>query len=287
VANTELNGAGKATSRQLVACATEFADAGETEDAGELLELARKRIDAEQIQGKMDYKEAKTLDDDTVWQLAEIYERQGKLTLAVDRYGELKSKLVDRSDRREAERRWGEVSFKLGSKLYDVRRFDEALQVFKSVQLQGKAMAVGQNLWEEIDLYSAMTLQKLGRVEEAKDLVRYVKRTTGSTSRKAQASFILDVMSVETDGQRNEEFHKMWDENFKLPKDSFSTGGQTRIGAGGANLNLTPSERKWRDWASDYWEERLKSPLYYAFLTLWVTWPFAIPVVAIWGKPPP
>jgi len=105
----------------------------------------------------------------------------------------------------------------------------------------------------------------------------------GPACTQAQAAFTLDVVTVQKTmpDERNEVMHDIWDQNFSLPADSV---GQVGIRGGGRAPVLSPREQKWKNWTTQYWEERLKSPLYYTFLVLFVTWPFAIPVVSIAKK---
>jgi len=201
--------------------------------------------------------------------------------LAVDSFGKLKDRLFVKREQQRAERAWAAVAFKLAERLYNVRRFNESLEVFELILESTKKGVVGERVYEDTELYMAMTLQQLGRVDEAKELLKDIRRNTSSRKTKAQATFVLDVFSVDAKKERNEEFHKMWDANFELPKDSYRS--QVRVGSG-ATLQLSDREREWRSWASKYWEDRLSSPAYYLFLTLWVTWPFAIPVISILKK---
>jgi len=283
VATAELSGTSAlATSQQLLDAAQEFSWARENSQAVELLQLARRRIDREQLERKLDAVTAQRLDDQCLWQLAAAYEELGRLTLAFNTYDTLKDRLLEKSEQLRAERSWASVAYKLAEGLYMARRFEECLEVLELVLATTTKTVTGDRLLEEFELYQAMTLQSLGRTEEAKQILLDVRRNTCSKKRKAQASFVLDVYSVEESGERNEEFHKVWDQSFRLPRES--ARAQVRMGSGAGGLNLSDREREWRSWASKYWEERLKSPLYYAFLTLWVTWPFAIPVVSILKK---
>lgn len=283
VAATELvPGGGKASSQTIIDAAMEFDRAHEFEQASELLEVARTRIDRDQLERKIANTLAQELDDMVVWHLAECYVSQKRLTLAFDRYSILKGRLLETRQQMKALRSWAEVAFMLGEELYNVRRYVEALQVFETVRDTTLRNQAGEQLRDDVELFVAMSLQGIGKTREAQDVLVNIRTLTYSKNTKARASFILDVISVDTSGERNEEFHKMWDEHFKLPSDSVRAGTY-RVGSSG-NLHLTETERKLRTWASQYWEERLKSPLYYAFLTLWVTWPFAIPVVSIMNK---
>mmetsp|Transcript_80345 Transcript_80345/g.206756 ORF Transcript_80345/g.206756 Transcript_80345/m.206756 type:complete len:392 (-) Transcript_80345:69-1244(-) len=286
IAAVELEGSGgKATSRQLLDAAFEFACADEYEEAADLLEIARGRIDREQILRSIDNDTAVALDDECVWALANAYEKQGKLTLAVDRYGILKDRLVDPRERMRAKRCWAEQSFALACRLDQVRRYEDAERLFLSVLDGTDKVNIGEDFYEEVQLNLAMTLQNMMRGDEASAILVEVRSTTYSKKRRSQASFVLDVINVGQQAERNEEFHKVWEENFFLPTDSYSSGGAYRGGGGKVNvLNLSEGEQKMRSWATKYWKERLSSPAYYAFLTLFVTWPFAIPVVSILGK---
>jgi len=290
IAEVELEGSGKgiASSRLLLDAAMEFACAEQYEEAAELLEICRPRIDKEQIERKIDNQTAVERDDECMWGLASAYEKDGRLTLAVNAYGILKDRLEDNRARTRATRRWADSSFALAQRLDMVRKFQEAEAVFKTLLECAKdpaTKALEIDFIEDVQLNYAMNLQNMWRGAEAIEILLDMKAKTRNKRHRAQASFILDVIQVDTSGERNEEFHKVWEENFTIGTDSYS-GGFTS-GGGGRVLNLTDRERSFKNWATDYWNDRLSSPLYYAFLTLFVTWPFAIPVVAIFGKESP
>jgi len=256
--------------------------ASEHAQAADLLEIARTRIDKEQLERKIDARTAQSLDDECLWQMAAAYRDCKRLTLSMDVYGRLKDRSFDLRTRRKALREWAQVASQLGKELFKVRRFNDALEVLTLVQGETTQAKIGENLYEEVELDIAFTLQSLERIPDALEVLANVLTNTSSKRRRAQASFVMDVMKVDTSGERNEEFHKIWEQNFTLPSDS---SAQVRVNASrSVGLNLSESERKWRTWTSEYWEGRLQSPLYYAFLTLWVTWPFAIPVIAILQK---
>jgi len=282
VANVELNGTGgSASARQLLDAAETLAMAREHAKAAALLEIARTRIDKEQLERKIDALTAASLDDECLWQLAAAYRDCEKLTLSLDIYGRLKERSVG-SKRSKAVREWAQVGFQLGVELYKVSRFNDALQVLRLVEDETTQAMVGDKLYDEVELNIAFTLQSLGRTGEALEILSKVAQGTASRKRRAQARFAIDVMSVDTSGERNEEFHQIWEDNFSLPSDS---AAQVRYNsARSVGLNLTESERRWKTWTAEYWGERLKSPAYYLFLTLFVTWPFAIPVTAILSK---
>lgn len=280
VAETELSGAGGvATSRQLLDAAIEFEAAQDFSKAGELLEMVSDRISKEQMERKLDYKVAQEYDDEACERLAGVYARSGRLTLAFNTYDILRMRVADPAMRRRAQAGWVKVAITLALKLQEAYRYQECLDLLLLVRDVAQTRVAGEKLMEEAEMYIAICLQKVGRKDEAMNVLQEVSRATVSRDRKAQAQFIMDVMNVDLPDQRNEEFHKVWEDNFNLPKDmtrSVSSGRRRPL-----NLNLSTQERAFRSWASEYWEERLKSPAYYFFLTLWVTWPFAIPVVSI------
>lgn len=282
VANSELAGDGRASARQLLDAAGEFEDAKELTEAAELYELARVRIDTEQLQRRIDFVTAQQLDDECVWGLATTYEADGRLGLACVNYQMLKDRLIDKSERVAAEKKWGEVTFLVMQKSYDLRRFEDCLATVDTLKKGTSRAVAGDIMWETADLWAAMALQQLNRISEAVEILSHVKRTSLSKQRRAQATFVLEVVTVETTDTRNEAFHEVWEEHFKLPNDTFR---QTVVRMrGSSSVNMTSSQREWREWATKYWDERLKSPVYYACLVLWMTWPLAIPAVSILGK---
>jgi len=280
VADTELDGVGGiASSRQLLDAAMEFQAAKDFDKAASLLELVSPKISEEQLQRKLDYKVAQEYDDEASERLASVYASSGRLTLAFNAYDVFRMRATDPQQRKRAEVGWVEVAMKLGKRLQEAYRYQECLDLLLTVRDVAQTRVAGEKLMEEAEMTIAMCLQKVGKKDQALQVLQEIKRTTRSRESKAQAEFIMDVMMVDLPDQRNDEFHKVWDENFNLPKDMtrvVSTGGRRAV-----NLNLSTQERAFRTWASEYWEERLKSPAYYFFLTLWVTWPFAIPVVSM------
>jgi len=286
IANTALNGSGLASAQQLIDTATEFEFAAEWEDAADLLELARKRIDKEQLGGSLTNDQAKQLDDEVLWQLAHVYEEDRRLIDAADRYSLLKDKTWDKNSQREVTRAWGECCYKLAEALQECQRGKEAIVVMQAVKDQTTKAAVGESLWEQLDLLLAITYDNIGQKDDAKTvLINLVSSSTDKT-KKSKALFMLDVFSVELSSERNTALHDIFDQSFQLPRGSFRPSGQVNLG-GGRRLsisNLSPREREWRDWTSQYWEDRMKSPIYYACLILWVTWPFAIPIKAFIDK---
>jgi len=284
LAVAELKGNGIASARAILDAAKEFKDAEEYEEAAELLEIARTRIDREMLERKLKALEAQSLDEEVLWLMALCYEEDGRLTIACDRYSKLMSVVTAPKDKARAQRAWSSVAFKLADKLMSARRFQEAYDIMVAVQEGVTRDVVGDDFVWEVLLYQAMVLKDLNRTEEAKEILIEVKRGSGR-QRRAQATFILDVINVGPQMERNEEFHKVWEENFRLPDvDGYSQAPMAGGSYRGPVLQLTPRERAFREWTSKYWEERLKSPLYYSFLVLWVTWPFAIPVVSIANK---
>jgi len=280
IASTELAGNGKARAASIIEAATEYKQVRKLDKATKLLEIARIRIDREQIERKIDLATSQVLDNQVMWLLAETYEEDGRLTMACNCFHELMQRPRS-ADQERAAKEWGRASFKVSEKLYDIQRFEEAYEVVELLRAQTTMRVHGSAFLEDVELQAAMTLQKMGKVIEARQVLVELVRTSKSRKRKGQAQFILDVFSVEPDEEyRNEEFHKVWDAHFVLPSES--RAGQVRVG-GSSNFGtwMTPNEREFRKWATDYWQDRLSSPLYYAFLTLFVTWPFAIPVVSI------
>lgn len=280
IAEAELRGSGSAaTAAMLLEAAAEFKLCRKWSEASELLELARKKVTQEQLAKSLDWKVAEDLENEALRELGSVYASAGRLTLAFNFCDQLRHRPLDPMSKRQAEAELVEVAFLLGERLYEERRFQQCIDVLESVRRLSQQNVAGEKRMEELEIYIAMALQSLNRTDEAKQVLNNVVRTTGSAERKAQAIFIMDVYDVDISGYRNEEFHKIWEQNFKLPSDSQQFRDTTRTAR--ISLNLSPSEREFRTWVSEYWEERLKSPAYYAFLVLWVTWPFAIPVVAI------
>lgn len=283
IANTELNGrGGKASARSVLDAAMELVSAREKSDAAQLLEIARTRIDSDQINRIIDNSEAQAMDRECMWELSDLYEQQGLLTLACARFWELRNLLPEGRGRRSAEQRWAKANFVLAENLYKANRFEDSLQVLVNIKETTTKQVNGDMFMEKAELYEAMALQKLKRMPEAEEILMRVKKTSGSRKRRKQAEFILDVQLVGEQVTRNDEMHEIWDNNWKQ-----TMGAQTQVRIGGgvrAMTWLSPRERAFKEWAADYWESRLKSPAYYAFLTLWVTWPFAIPVVSILKK---
>eukprot|EP00930_Biecheleria_cincta_P075154 TRINITY_DN62329_c0_g1_i1.p1 TRINITY_DN62329_c0_g1~~TRINITY_DN62329_c0_g1_i1.p1 ORF type:complete len:485 (-),score=104.03 TRINITY_DN62329_c0_g1_i1:175-1629(-) len=280
IAETELRGSGSAaTAAMLIEAAAEFKLARQWSEASELLELARKKITQEQLAKSLDWKVAEDLENEALRELGSVYANAGRLTLAYNYCDQLRRRPLDPMSTTQAEAELVEVAFRLGEKLHEERRFQQCMDVLESVRELSQRNVAGAERKEELEIYIAMALQSLNRKEEAKQVLKNVIRITGSAKRKAQAIFIMDVHDVDISGERNEEFHKIWDQNFKLPTGSQEFRDTSRRST--VNLNLSETEREFRTWVSAYWEERLKSPAYYAFLVLWVTWPFAIPVVAI------
>jgi len=283
VALTELEGDGGAlaTAGMLLEAGIEFKWGREWTEAAQLLELARERIDSEQLNFKLDYKAAQVMDDEALAELASVYSSWGRLTMAFNRYEVLKERALDTIGRKKAQAGWVNVAFRLCEDLYAARRFEECLEVIYTVRDTAQTNVAGDKVKEELELYVAMTLQSLNRVEEAIKVLSDFRRNTGSRSRKAQAMFMIDVFRVDTSGERNEEFHKVWEQHPIVYQDG--PGGYQGGGGRGAplNLNLSPREKEWKSWAAEYWDEKMKSPLYYMFLVLFVTWPLAIPVISI------
>lgn len=280
IAEVELRGSGSAaTAAMLIEAAAEFKLARKWSEASELLELARKRITQEQLAKSLDWKVAEDLENEALRELGSVYASAGRLTVAYDFCDQLRLKPLDPEPKREAEAELVEVAFRLGEKLHDERRFQQCIDVLQSVRELSQRKVAGWKRMEELEIYIGMALQNLNRKDEAKQVLNNVIRVTASAARKAQAIFIMDVYDVDVSKERNEEFHKIWDQNFKLPSDSQQFRDTSRRST--INLNLSEPEREFRTWVSAYWEDRLASPAYYAFLVLWVTWPFAIPVVAI------
>jgi len=272
--------------RALIDAAWEYDNKERDHDkAAELYEIARTRVDQEQIERKIDLTTSQQLDDEAMWGLGDAYANAGKLTLAFNTFSILKERFAG-LQKKKVQQRWADVAFELGSKLYKVRRYEEALGVF--VEMHGNSdqtrkQFMSESTYEEAQLWTGMTLQQLKRLEDAKDILAEVQRNSSNRQRKAQAAFILDVVTVQKTmpDQRNEVMHEIWDQNFSLGKDSVSQVGFR--GAGRAPV-LSPREQEWKNWTTEYWEDRMKSPLYYLFLVLFVTWPLAIPVISIARK---
>lgn len=288
VLTTELAGKSVSSAKQLVAAAKEFVVALEFAEAAELYEIARTRIDKEQIDRKLNLYEAQSLDDECTWELAKAYRKSGRLTLAFDRYGQLKARLPPGTELSTAIVLWAQVAAELAERLYTERRFQDALAVLEAAREATLTGKTSFSLRDEVELSIAMTLQELKRTDEAQDVLLNIRALSSSQRTKQQATFVLDVITAPVIEERNEEFHKMWENNFKVGQAEWSEARAVRAGTGSRATamisKLSQGEREFRTWATQYWEERLKSPIYYACLTLWVTWPFAIPVVSIMRK---
>lgn len=285
---TELAGKSVSSAKQLVAAAKEFMVALEFAEAAELYEIARTRIDKEQIDRTLNLYEAQALDDECTWELALAYRKSGRLTLAFDRYGQLKARLPPGTELSTAIVYWAQVAAELAERLYTERRFEDALAVLEAAREATLTGKTSFTLRDEVELSIAMTLQELKRTGEAQDVLLNIRALSSSQRTKQQATFVLDVITAPVTEERNEEFHKMWEKNFKIGQAEWSEARAVRAGTGSRATamisRLSRGEREFRTWATQYWEERLKSPIYYACLTLWVTWPFAIPVVSIMRK---
>jgi len=277
VVETELNGeGGVATSRQLEEAADEFRTRASWATAAQLYQLCLERINQEQLQRQIELKEAIELEEQAEIKLGACYEAGGRLSLAFDHWDRLRNKFHRPEDQKYCEAEWAKVGLQLAKKLQEAYRWQQSLDVLFLVR-DTYQDRVGNN-WEEVEIYIALGLQGLKKTEEASAVLMSVQRRTNDPERRAQCSFITDVMNVDTTGERNEEFHKIWEQSVQMPTDGISS---VRISKAVNFQNLSPAEREFKQWASSYWEERLKSPAYYSFLMLWVTWPFAIPVLAI------
>jgi len=287
IASVELDGRGGAASaRSVMDAAVEFRQCNDRGKAVLLLEVARERIDREQIERKIDCSTAQELDEECMWMLADTYREMSRLTLACESYREIKDRALVEKTRRKAEVEWAKAAFKVAEELFKLRRFGESLDVIDNIRDTADTSIQGVGFMEELELQAAMTLQEMGRTAAAKKMLAEFIKKSCSRKRKTQARFILDVINVDASGFRNTEFHEIFEQNFELPKDSIA-GVRTRVSATPRRVyspNLSEREREFRTWASKYWEERMKSPVYYTFLTLWVTWPFAIPVVSLMKK---
>lgn len=290
VANVELEQEGKggaATADILMRAAEEFTEAEDLSTAAQLLEVARTRVDMDQINRRIDLKEAQEQDEESLWMLADTYATMQRLTLAAECFRELKERKREGAQGNQstfiAKKMWGKMSFAIGSELQNQRRFTEALEVFDELREECDNLTYGTQFLEELEMYRAMTLKSLNKYEEAKEGLNTVINMTRNKKRRMQAQFILDVISVDTKGWRNEELHEIFEENFNLPRGGYSGGGSASFQPT-RSVNMTPREREARTWQSQYWEDRIKSPLYYAFLVLFVTWPMAIPVVSLYNR---
>merc|ERR1712079_688835 len=145
---------------------------------------------------KIDALTAQSLDDECLWQLAAAYRDCKRLTLSMDVYGRLKDRSSGSQKHRQALREWAQVAFQLGEELYKVRRFNDALEVLTLVQGETTPAMIGEKLYDEVELNIAFNLQSLGRTEEALEVLSNVQRNTSSKQRRAQAIFVMDVMSV-------------------------------------------------------------------------------------------
>ncbi|CAK0897020.1 unnamed protein product, partial [Prorocentrum cordatum] len=85
--------------------------------AAELYEIARTRVDQEQIERKIDLTTAQQLDDEAMWGLGDAYASGGRLTLAFNTFSILKER-YDGLQKKKAQQRWADVAFMLGCALY-------------------------------------------------------------------------------------------------------------------------------------------------------------------------
>jgi len=284
VAAQELAGNPKASASQILSAATELSRASEWTNTARLLEIGRKRIDKEQLERKLDMKGAIQLDQGHLRLLATAYEKIGRLNVARETLLLLKGILETEKERQDVSRQWMRVSFMYGSKLLAARSCQAALDVFENMLDTCPKSIAGPELWEETYLYVGMTLHELGRDEEAKDKLSFIYKDSLSAIRKRQARFIYDVVTADVTVEKDAEMHKVWNSTVTVPSNTRVRGSIGRIGSRMQSPELRSQATQFQAWASTYWEERMKSPVYYAFLTLWVTWPFAIPVVSIARK---
>ncbi|CAE7381807.1 glnS [Symbiodinium sp. CCMP2592] len=242
VAETELYGQGGiATSKQLLDAGREFMFAKDWEKAADLLELVSDRISKEQLSRKLDYKVAQAIDDEATETLAIVYADSGRLSLAFNTYDVLRTRVADPGVRKRAEVGWIETAVRISESLQKESRFDQCLELLLTVRELAQSRVAGNKLKEEIEMTIAMCLNRQGKKEEALEILREVRRNSGSRERKAQAAFVIDVMSVDAPMERNEEFHKVWDDNFKLPKD-ITQSLPTARRSSALNLSLSDQE---------------------------------------------
>merc|ERR1719484_291410 len=111
---------------------------------------------------------------------------------------------------------------------------------------------MGSAFMEELDLHIAMTLQQLGRTEEATELMMAFVKMSRSQRRKVQAQFIMDVINSPSDF-RNEEGHKIFEQTWRVTEDLAAAGsGSFSLGTGRApTVFLSPRERAQRAWISE------------------------------------
>eukprot|EP00929_Paragymnodinium_shiwhaense_P013820 TRINITY_DN121673_c0_g1_i1.p1 TRINITY_DN121673_c0_g1~~TRINITY_DN121673_c0_g1_i1.p1 ORF type:complete len:559 (-),score=106.41 TRINITY_DN121673_c0_g1_i1:281-1849(-) len=284
--NTELEGRGSnAPSRMLIDASDDLCYARQYDQAAAILEIARKRIDMEQIRRDITLQQSQELSETAMWKLADAYYQEGILTKSFKTYTELKEVLPSDTDgRREAEKRWAEVGREITDRLFLLERFDECIDLINKIR-EGTSWAImGTKFMEELELHAAMTMQKTGQIEDAINLLTLFMKASKSGKRKMQAQFIMDVIRSPSNF-RNDELHEIFEQTWRVTEDMRTFEGGSYVGAGRSPVMfLSERERSQRAWISEYWEERLKSPLYYAFLVLWVCWPFAIPVIAIWKR---
>jgi len=280
VAAQELAGNAKASSASILRAATELSKCGEWTNSARLLERGRERIIQEQLERDITVKEAQELDEGHLRLLGTAYTQIGRLNVARETLLNLRDVVTTENQRQDVSRTWMAVSFKYGSSLLERRNRQAALDVFQNMLDTVPKGIAGAELWEETYLYLGMTLHELGRDDEAKEKLSLIYRDSMSGLRKRQARFIYDVINSDVVVERDPEMDKIWNSTVTLP--AAARGGTTisRVGVRGVRP-LQYEASRFQTWAATYWEERMKSPVYYAFLTLWVTWPFAIPVVSI------
>ncbi|CAK0804665.1 unnamed protein product, partial [Prorocentrum cordatum] len=54
--------------------------------------------------------------------------------------------------------------------------------------------------------------------------------------------------------------------------------------AAAAGAARSKHQRRLKEWEKGYWKERTTTPLYYAAVSLFTTWPLAIPVASVLSR---
>merc|ERR1719464_1542468 len=119
-------------------------------EAAQLLEIARERIDREQLDRKIDFKVALQLDDECLWELAKVYESLGRLTLAANNFGILKDRLLDDAEQRRAEAAWATCCGKLADRLFKDRRFEESLELTETILELARIGVTGDRFYQDL-----------------------------------------------------------------------------------------------------------------------------------------
>lgn len=287
IARAEVGGAKKASSESLLWAGERLQEVREFNLAAEVLELVSDRIDQDLLQRRIESAvEAEEKEERALVKLLDIYSTQGKSAYAWDKAAILSERGSTNELRLRGERAWVTQGLEMANKLTGKSRHNEALLVLEEIYAKAEPKPGGTtaNDVEEVGLSLAMCLNQLKQVEEAKEILLDINAKSLSKKRRQQAVFIMDVICSPAMG-RNKDYDKIWNdamEPLMMPQD----GGRVRIsgGMGTRMAEFATGQTALQKWTREYWDKRMKSPVYYASLVLFVTWPFAIPVISIGKK---